>query len=131
MQRNTITTVTSISEAISNLASGDIVFFDIDGTLILTGYEKFSDAPRLTEPGLAAAILRLQERGIHVVGLSARAWQDELQTVKQLEAAGINISVIYVPDIHQAEDSKLSAHTSDLRRYLSMLEVTHDTRTHF
>ena len=50
MQRNIIKTVTSVTAEISNHASGDIVFFDIDETLILTGLNKFSPGETPSKP---------------------------------------------------------------------------------
>ena len=125
MQRNTIKTVNNITEAISNLASGDIVFFNIDETLILTGYKKFSDAPRLTEPDLADTIMRLQERGIRVTGLTTRSTKKELETTEQLEVAGIKIPVIFAPDIQQADGSIISTKSGMLRHYLTMTEASY------
>jgi len=62
-------------------------------------YLKSHDDPKLTEPGLPAEILRLQERGIRVVGLTSRSLKKSQATLDQLKLAGIQIEVIHAPDI--------------------------------
>lgn len=51
-----IQTISNLTEAIANPASGDWMVFDIDETLLLTGINKYHDAPQLTESGLVAEI---------------------------------------------------------------------------
>ena len=114
MQRNTIKTVNNITDAIANPATGDIIFFDIDETLVLTGFNKFSDAPRLTEPELASAIVNLQERGIQVMALTARSPETAAQTIEQLTTLGIHLPVIHAPH-KQGKGRVLRAHLESFR----------------
>ena len=119
MQRSEITAVDNITQAIANPATGDMIFLDLDETLLLTGFKKFSDDPRVTEPGLPAEILRLQERGIRVIGLTSRSIKKSQSTLEQLTQAGIQIEVLHAPDIQSPDGSLHSGKGKAMRAYFS------------
>ena len=48
--------ITSASNAVANLRQGDVLFFDIDETLLLCGIKKYEDAVSLTEDSLPLLI---------------------------------------------------------------------------
>ena len=123
MQRSDITTVNNITQAIANPATGDVIFLEIDETLLLTGFKKFNDTPKLTEPGLAAEILRLQERGIRVVGLTSRSPRKQQATLDQLKLAGMQFEVLHAPDIQSADGSLHSGKGRALHAYLEQADV--------
>ena len=108
MQRSDITIINNISEAIANPATGDVIYLDLDETLLLTGFNKFSDDPKLTESGLPDEISRLQERGIRVVGLTSRSRENSQATLDQLKMAGMQFEVLHAPDI-SSDDGSLSS----------------------
>ena len=122
MQRSDITTINNITQAIANPAAGDVIFLDIDETLLLTGFKKFSDDPKLTEPGLPAEILRLQERGIRVVGPTSRSVKKSQATLDQLKLAGIQLEVLHAPDIRSDDGSLHSGKGKALRAYLEQVQ---------
>ena len=97
---NPIQAITNLTKAIANPATGDWIFLDIDDTLLLTGLSKYHDQPRLTETELAAEISRLRQRGIHVVGLTARKEKYADVTRAQLTMLGVELDdVIHAPDL--------------------------------
>ena len=118
-----IQTIKSITAAIANPASGDYLFVDIDETLLLTGINKYADTPQLTESGLPAEIKRLHERGIKVIGLTARKEKYRAATLQQLKKLGITLSdIIFAPSEKITDGSKLLRKAPGLQAYLSQCE---------
>jgi len=96
----TITSITNLSQAISNLKSGDCLFLDIDDTLLLLGIQKYIDDCIPTEPGLLQELQHLHERKIRLIALTARKHQYKTQTEAQLKKNGIILDdIIHAPNI--------------------------------
>ena len=114
LRQANIQQITNLTSAISNLASGSWLFLDLDDTLVLSGIEKYTDTPRLTESGLVAELTRLRERGIKLIGLTARKDKYKDQTQQQLAMLGIVLDDI----IHAS--SKQSLKGEALQAYLEL-----------
>lgn len=99
MKPSSIRTISNLSRAIANPTTGDWLFLDLDETLLLTGLKKYEDAPSLTESELVSTIKMLRERGIKVIGLTARKTKYATATCEQLKSVGIELDeVIHAPN---------------------------------
>ena len=99
-----IQTIPSMSQAIANPATGDLLVVDIDDTLLLTGHDKYQATPKLTENELAGEIKRLRERGIKVIGLTARKTKYAEATFQQLKKSNITLDeIIHAPSIKSGD----------------------------
>ena len=115
-----IQAITSITTAITNPAAGDYLFLDIDGTLLITGKDKYTDAPMPTEAGLAAELKRLRERGIKVLGLTARKEKYRDATLQQLMKLGITLDdIIFAPAEQKTKGGTHFRKPPALQAYLS------------
>ena len=99
--------IPSVSKAIAQLRQGDVLFLDIDETLILCGLLKYEDPVELTEQDLPTLIKNLQESNIPVYGLTARQAKFTEHTLQQLKTVDIVFSeIIYAPNLKNKTPQK-------------------------
>lgn len=114
--------ITNITSTIENLRQGDYLFLDIDDTLLLTGFIKYQHSTRCTEDNLPTTIRQLQESGIKVIGLTARAEQFNEETIKQLNQHTIKLDhIIFAPSEKDNSKNKQSTKGEALIAFLSQL----------
>lgn len=111
----------SIIAQLANLATGDIVYIDIDETLVYNGTHKYEAAPQLTEAQLDKAIGTVQERGISVIGLTAR--HADFRDITQVQLAKLNIElneIIHAPSVYNADGQEIPQKSGALLQSLRM-----------
>ena len=114
-----IQTITSMTTAIANPAAGDYLFVDLDDTLLLTGINKYADTPQFTESSLSTELDRLRERGIKVIGLTARKHEHRAATMQQLSTLHYTLDdVIFAPTDKSAKRHPRLQKASALKSYL-------------
>jgi len=111
--------ITKIYEALSNLRQGDMVFLDIDQTILWPGIEKYLDKPTLKETRLPELIKQLQQSNIKVIGLTARKEERAETTKTQLELFDIKLDeIIYAPSYIDDAHVKHMRKGNKLKSYL-------------
>ena len=110
--------ITSASNAVANLRQGDVLFFDIDETLLLCGIKKYEDAVSLTEDSLPLLIEKCKEIGIKIYGLTARDLSFQMQSVEQLHDVNIHLSEIIHAPSQKTNNGKIYTKGDVLRKWL-------------
>src|ERR1700736_4905703 len=110
MHRSHISEINNLTNAITNPTSGDYFFLDLDDTLLLIGLKKYQVKPSLIEPEIVSTIKMLRERGIKVIGLTARKHKYTEATLKQLQELGVDLDEV----IHaENEKTDIPDHTKE------------------
>jgi len=115
--------ITSVSNAVANLRQGDVLFFDIDETLLLCGIKKYEDAVSLTEDNLPLLIEKCKEIGIKIYGLTARDLAFQIQTVKQLQDVNIHLSEIIHAPSQKTHNGKIYTKGDTLKKWLEKTKL--------
>lgn len=117
--RSRISKITNLTNAISNPARGDCIFLDLDNTLWLTDIKRYKGKLSLIEPEIISAIKMLRERGIKVIGLTARKSKHTDETLKQLQEVSVQLDeVIHAED----QDADVPGNKAEPYKWQALLD---------
>lgn len=88
------TALSKIADLTFNLEEGDVLFLDIDQTLLLPGEKKYEDPVKAIEADIADTIKRLRSKGVIILGLTARHPKYADKTEEQLKDIDLDFSAM-------------------------------------
>lgn len=113
---------TKLSEFFITLRTGDALYLEIEGMLLLRGFNLTKETFQLAEPHLAEELSRLQAAGVRVYGLTKQDASEHNKTIEQLKSLDIVLTkVLHIPTLNLNDNRISSSKGAVLRRSLESL----------